>query len=114
MSFVTDHQPGALFRALGPFAQHGVNLVQLVSRPLPDSPWRYRFDAIVDGHLFDPELRAAFVQLRGDDARAARVRLVRGGARAVSTLFEKIWEAHVVDEAERRRCSTSTCTSCTR
>ena len=65
VTFVTDHQPGALFRALGPFAQHGVNLVQLVSRPLPDAPWRYRFDAIVDGHLFDPELRAAFVQLRG-------------------------------------------------
>jgi prephenate dehydratase len=65
LSFVTDHQPGALFRALGPFAQHGVNLVQLVSRPLPDSPWRYRFDAVVDGHLFDPELRAAFIQLRG-------------------------------------------------
>jgi prephenate dehydratase len=64
VTFVTDHQPGALIRALGPFAQHGVNLVQLVSRPLPDSPWRYRFDAIVDGHLFDPELRAAFVQLR--------------------------------------------------
>jgi prephenate dehydratase len=65
VTFVTDHQPGALFRALSPFAQHGVNLVQLVSRPLPESPWRYRFDAIVDGHLFDPELRAAFVQLRG-------------------------------------------------
>jgi len=65
LTFVTDHQPGALFRALAPFAQHGVNLVQLVSRPLPDAPWRYRFDAIVDGHLFDPELRAAFIQLRG-------------------------------------------------
>jgi prephenate dehydratase len=65
LSFVTDHRPGALFRALGPFAQHGVNLVQLVSRPLPESAWRYRFDAIVDGHLFDPELRAAFIQLRG-------------------------------------------------
>jgi prephenate dehydratase len=64
LTFVTDHQPGALFRALGPFSQHGVNLVQLVSRPLPDAPWRYRFDAIVDGHLFDPELRAAFIQLR--------------------------------------------------
>jgi Prephenate dehydratase len=64
LTFVTDHQPGALFRALGPFSQHGVNLVQLVSRPLPDAPWRYRFDTIVDGHLFDPELRAAFIQLR--------------------------------------------------
>jgi prephenate dehydratase len=65
LSFVTDHQPGALFRALGPFAQHDVNLVQLVSRPLPDAPWRYRFDAIVDGHLYDEGFRAAFVQLRG-------------------------------------------------
>lgn len=64
VSFVTDHRPGALFRALGPFAQHGVNLVQLVSRPLPDAPWRYRFDAIVDGHLFDQPLRDAFRQLR--------------------------------------------------
>lgn len=65
LSFATDHQPGALFRALAPFAQHGVNLVQLVSRPLPDSPWNYRFDTIVDGHLFDPGLRAAFRQLQG-------------------------------------------------
>jgi prephenate dehydratase len=64
VTFVTDHRPGALVRALGPLALHSVNLVQLVSRPLPDSPWRYRFDAILDGHLFDPELRAAFAQLR--------------------------------------------------
>ena len=35
LSFVTDHQPGALFRALGPLARNNVNLVQLVSRPLP-------------------------------------------------------------------------------
>ncbi|HEV2591733.1 MAG TPA: prephenate dehydratase domain-containing protein [Gaiellaceae bacterium] len=72
VTFVTDHQPGALFRALSPLAQHGVNLVQLVSRPLPDSPWRYRFDAIVDGHLFDAELRTAFAQLRAS-ARELRV-----------------------------------------
>ncbi len=64
VSFVTDHRPGALFRALGPFARAGVNLVQLVSRPLPDSPWRYRFDAVVDGHLFDESVRTAFEQLR--------------------------------------------------
>jgi prephenate dehydratase len=64
LSFVTDHRPGALFRALGPFAQNGLNLVQLVSRPLPDAAWRYRFDAILDGHVFDPALRTAFAQLR--------------------------------------------------
>jgi prephenate dehydratase len=72
LSFVTDHRPGALFRALGPFAQHGIDLVQLVSRPLPDSPWRYRFDAVIDGHLFDDEVRHAFVELR-DTTRELRV-----------------------------------------
>jgi prephenate dehydratase len=62
--FVTDHRPGALFRALEPFARHGLNLVQLVSRPLPDSPWRYRFDAVLDGHVFDAEVSAALADLR--------------------------------------------------
>src|SRR5439155_1541162 len=31
-SFVTDHRPGALHRAIEPFGRHGVDLVQLVSR----------------------------------------------------------------------------------
>ena len=62
--FVTDHRPGALFRALEPFARHGLNLVQLVSRPLPDSAWRYRFDAVLDGHVFDPEVSGALADLR--------------------------------------------------
>jgi prephenate dehydratase len=64
LAFVTDHRPGALFRALGPFAQNGVNLVQLVSRPLPDAAWRYRFDVVLDGHMFDPALRAALAALK--------------------------------------------------
>jgi chorismate mutase/prephenate dehydratase len=65
LSFVTDHQPGALFRALGPLSRNGVNLVQLVSRPLPNSPWRYRFDVVLDGHVFDPSVRPALLELAG-------------------------------------------------
>jgi chorismate mutase/prephenate dehydratase len=64
LSFVTDHQPGALYRALGAFARNGVNLVQLVSRPLPNSPWRYRFDVVLDGHVFDGTVRPALAELR--------------------------------------------------
>jgi prephenate dehydratase len=56
-SFVTDHQPGALHRAIEPFALHGIDLVQLVSRPIPQSTWRYRFDAVLDGHPLDPVVR---------------------------------------------------------
>jgi prephenate dehydratase len=65
LSFVTDHQPGALFRALGPLARNDVNLVQLVSRPLPNSPWRYRFDVVLDGHVYDEHVGPALVELRG-------------------------------------------------
>jgi prephenate dehydratase len=64
LSFVTDHRPGALVRALEPLARHGVNLVQLVSRPLPNSPWRYRFDAVLDGNVLDPNVRPALAELR--------------------------------------------------
>lgn len=70
-SFVTDHQPGALHRAIEPFARHDIDLLQLVSRPIPQSPWRYRFDAVLDGHPLDAivsetlrELRTCTRQLR--------------------------------------------------
>jgi prephenate dehydratase len=63
-SFVTDHRPGALHAALEPFARHDVNLVRLVSRPLPAEPWEYRFDAVLAGHPLDPPIRATFKELR--------------------------------------------------
>jgi prephenate dehydratase len=70
-SFVTDHQPGALHRAIEPFARNGIDLVQLVSRPIPHSPWRYRFDAVLAGHPLDAVVRDAFADVR------ARTRLLR-------------------------------------
>jgi prephenate dehydratase len=62
-SFVTDHRPGALHAAIEPFGRHGLDLVQLVSRPLPATPWRYRFDAVLAGHPLDPVVRATFAEL---------------------------------------------------
>jgi prephenate dehydratase len=63
-SFVTDHRPGALHRAIEPFARHGIDLVQLVSRPIPATPWRYRFDAVLGGHPLDPEIAGALRELQ--------------------------------------------------
>jgi prephenate dehydratase len=71
-SFVTDHQPGALHRAIETFARHGIDLLQLVSRPIPQSPWRYRFDAVLDGHPLDPIVREALADLR-DRSRQLRL-----------------------------------------
>jgi chorismate mutase/prephenate dehydratase len=71
-SFVTDHQPGALHAAIEPFARHRLDLVQLVSRPIPQSPWKYRFDAVLQGHPLDPVVRETLADLR---ARTRQVRV---------------------------------------
>lgn len=63
-SFQTDHRPGALHRAIEPFARHALDLVQLTSRPIPQTPWRYRFDAVVSGHPRDQVVRAALAEVR--------------------------------------------------
>jgi prephenate dehydratase len=62
-TFATNHKPGALFSAIEPFARAGLDLVRLVSRPLPATPWKYRFDAVVAGHPLDPAVRVALREL---------------------------------------------------
>jgi prephenate dehydratase len=63
-SFVTDHRPGALYIALEPFSRHAIDLVQLVSRPIPHTPWRYRFDAVLAGFPLDPVVRDTLAEMR--------------------------------------------------
>jgi prephenate dehydratase len=63
-SFVTDHRPGALHRAIAPFALHGIDLVQLSSRPIPETPWRYRFHAVLAGHPLDKPTSEALAEAR--------------------------------------------------
>lgn len=49
LAFVVPHEPGSLHRALGVFADRGVDLMKLESRPIQGSPWEYRFYADVRG-----------------------------------------------------------------
>ena len=63
-SFATDHRPGALHRAIEPFGRHSLDLVQLVSRPIPVTPWRYRFDAVLAGHPLDPIVTETLTEVR--------------------------------------------------
>lgn len=63
-TFVADHRPGALHAAIEPFAVAGLDLLRIGSRPLPSTPWSYRFDAVVAGHPLDPPVQRAFAELR--------------------------------------------------
>ena len=69
LTFVTDHRPGALVRAIGPLSDRGIDMVQLVSRPIPATPWKYRFDCVLGGHPLDEDLAAALAEMRSQTAR---------------------------------------------
>ena len=43
LAFSVEHRPGSLVHALEEFAQAGVNLTKIESRPVPGKPWEYVF-----------------------------------------------------------------------
>lgn len=58
--YSTGNRPGALFESLKIFADNGVNLVKLESRPIHGKPWEYMFyvdlEADVESDAFQPIL----------------------------------------------------------
>lgn len=48
--FGTRHDPGALYRALQPFAEKGINLQKIVSHPIRERIWEYLFFVDFSGH----------------------------------------------------------------
>jgi prephenate dehydratase/chorismate mutase/prephenate dehydratase len=56
-------RPGILLEMLRPFAERGVNLSSLMSRPLRSGLGLYCFIVVVDAHSSSPELGAALSEL---------------------------------------------------
>ena len=118
LSFVTDHQPGSLYHALGPFAP---------PRPEP-RPARLAADPAVDvplplrhGARRPSARRRAADGARRDarvDARGTNLRQLSGDGRplmANDAVREDLGRARRRRASPAsRRCSTSTSTSCTR
>jgi prephenate dehydratase len=63
--FQLDHRPGALYRALEPFARRNLNLMKIESRPVHGRPWQYRFYLDLQASRRDPEVAAALHELGG-------------------------------------------------
>jgi chorismate mutase / prephenate dehydratase len=61
---VLSHQPGSLAGLLGIFSRRGVNMTKLESRPLPSTPWQYRFYLDLEGHTAADPIRAALEEAR--------------------------------------------------
>lgn len=56
--FTLKHESGQLSRILTSFARGGLNLLKLESRPIPESPFEYRFFVDYTGCLFDKNVRS--------------------------------------------------------
>jgi prephenate dehydratase len=62
--FKTADRPGALFECLRPFAELGIDLKKLESRPLRDEPFQYLFYADLVGNTADAPMGEALARLK--------------------------------------------------
>ncbi|MFL5357122.1 bifunctional chorismate mutase/prephenate dehydratase [Archangium sp.] len=61
---VLENKPGTLSKALLMVAERGVNLARLESRPLPGTPWAYRFFLDLEGHAASAPIEAVLRDLQ--------------------------------------------------
>jgi len=57
--FAIKDAPGALYSMLQPFAERGLNLTKIESRPIKTKAWEYLFYIDFDGHITDENVKAA-------------------------------------------------------
>ena len=71
ISLTTKHNSGALHNVLTVFAVHGVNLVRLESRPIPEHNWEYMFFIEFTGDLMTSAMDAVIheISLMSGDLR---------------------------------------------
>jgi chorismate mutase/prephenate dehydratase len=63
--FSTPHLPGALFKALTPLAEGGVNILSIESRPAQDRMWEYLFFLDIEGHRRKKSIAKALREMEG-------------------------------------------------
>ena len=74
------NRPGALHELLAPFAQHGISMTRIESRPSRRGVWEYVFFVDIEGHASDPTVGKALEQL---GAEAAMLKVLGSYPRAV-------------------------------
>ncbi len=61
--FAVKDAPGALYGILKPFAERGINLTKIESRPQKGKAWEYVFFVDIDGHVSDKNVADALKEL---------------------------------------------------
>jgi len=58
------NRPGAMHELISPFAQHGVSMSRIESRPARTGQWEYLFYVDLEGHLSEPRVAQALAELK--------------------------------------------------
>ena len=72
ITFTLDNESGTLYNTLRHFAQRGINLVKIESRPIPETLWNYRFYLDFEGNIDADDVKAVLQQI-SDGSRELRV-----------------------------------------
>jgi len=62
--FSVADKPGALFEVLKCFAERGINLTKIESRPSKNEPWKYIFFLDCEGHVKDENIRLCLEEMQ--------------------------------------------------
>jgi len=62
----TGNQPGALHKILGPFAEYGISMAHIESRPSRQGLWEYVFFIDIEGHRDDDDVAKALKSLESN------------------------------------------------
>ena len=64
----THHKPGALYSVLSKFNAHGINLIKLESRPLPEKDFEFMFYFDLEASIYSDDLFALFDELYAENS----------------------------------------------
>jgi len=78
--FSTPNKPGALYAMLAPFAEHGISMMRIESRPSRRGMWDYSFFVDIEGHAQNAVVAEALRELK---EQALMLKLLGSYPRAV-------------------------------
>lgn len=64
LAMTTPNQPGAVHALITPFAEHGVSMSRIESRPARTGQWEYYFYVDLEGHQADAHVAKALAQVK--------------------------------------------------
>lgn len=64
LAVTITHSPGSLYKILTHFAQNGLNMLKIESRPIMDKTWEYLFYIDFEGNIDSPEVQAAIAGIQ--------------------------------------------------